>query len=57
MRVLPKEDDEKMQEGDQEEAGDVVDVTIKILKVNDAKYCVEFARNDGDQLIFFEAVS
>lgn len=47
LKLLPEEYD------DEEEEGDAVEVTVNILKVTDGKYCVEFIRNDGDQLIFF----
>jgi len=36
------------------EAGENVEVTARILKVNDQKVCVEFGKNGGtDSLVFF----
>lgn len=32
---------------------DPIDVTVKILKADKDKYCVEFTRTGGDQLQFF----
>jgi len=34
---------------------DAVQLTVKILEVEDGKWCVEFNRTAGDQLCFFEA--
>jgi hypothetical protein len=32
----------------------VVDIVMRILKVNDAKVCVEFQKQDGDNIRFLE---
>lgn len=32
----------------------VIDLSIRILEVSKGKYCVDFTRNEGDTLAFFE---
>jgi hypothetical protein len=52
-----EEEDEGAADPKEDEAEDEsVQLTVKILQVpNSDKYCVEFNRNAGDQLCFFEA--
>jgi hypothetical protein len=35
------------------EGEEPIEITVKILKAAASKYCVEFSRNGGDQLLFF----
>ena len=35
------------------EGNDSIEMTVKILKATPEKYCVEFNRTSGDQLLFF----
>jgi len=37
--------------------GDRIDMTVKVLKVDHEKVCLEFSRTGGDQLIFFSEFS
>lgn len=36
------------------EGEDAVELTINILKADSSKYCIEFIKNGGDALLFFE---
>lgn len=52
------EDDEDMDEEEKkkEEEDQAIDMTVKILRVKEnEKFCVEFTRTGGDQLLFFNA--
>lgn len=53
-----EDDEEEAQVAEAKESSEEesVEITVKILQVPDSdKYCVEFNRNSGDQLCFFEA--
>ena len=56
-RLDEKDEDEDMAEPGEEQLDDQVSLSVKILEVEkNKKYCVEFNRNEGDALVFYNIV-